>query len=142
VNICNLMPLSSREIQELESGDANIKSNWDNSRWYPGDTVALNCVYAFASTAQVENYVKGSFLYEEHAISLLRRRFLSINWNIECKKLGDAATRPITPWVMLLSKRISEIANHRGVTPRLIPKPGCAVTLKWKNTSGLRVYND
>ena len=62
-HLCQLLPLASREIQELESADSRIRVKWDASKWFPDQTLALRAIYAFSSVAQIDFYLKAALLY-------------------------------------------------------------------------------
>ncbi len=131
-NLCELLPLSSREVQEMESPDSDIKTTWDNSKWFPDSNCALAPVYTFSSIAQVEFYVKGGILYEEHAISLLRKRNLHLHWDVEFEELRQKQTDgSVSIWVAILTLVDPSPNSTRAVRPDILPKEGSSVPLRW-----------
>jgi len=131
-NLCELLPLRSREIQELESPDPDIKTAWDDSKWFPDSNCALAAVYTFSSIAQVEFYVKGGLLYEEHAISLLRKRNLHLCWNVEFEQLRQKQVDgSVSIWVAILTLVDPSPNSTRAVRPDILPKEGSSVPLRW-----------
>jgi hypothetical protein len=117
------------EIQELEYSDPDVKTNWDGSRWFPDNTHPLGYVYAFSSIAQVEFYVKGALLYEEHAVSHFRKRFLHIYWDVEFEELGpDQDNASTSSWVAILTPPPE---STRAIRSDILPKEGSAVSLRW-----------
>ncbi len=131
-NLCELLPLRSREIREMESPDSCIKTSWDGSKWFPDSNFALPPVYTFSSVAQVEFYVKGGLLYEEHAISLLRKRYLHLHWNVEFEELQQKQTDgSVSIWIAILTLVDPSQGRTRAVRPDIIPKEGSLVPLRW-----------
>jgi hypothetical protein len=133
-NLCNTLPLYSREIQELESADPRIKATFDSSKQFPDDTVALTCIYAFCSVAQAEYYLKAALLYEEHALSLLRGRDLNIEWKVKFEKLdGDGGAGEFSFWLATLTPAGTHIKTAKVLRQELLPRQRSPVTLKWRH---------
>ncbi|KAH8787687.1 hypothetical protein BGZ57DRAFT_879625 [Hyaloscypha finlandica] len=133
-NLCNILPLYSREIQELESANPRIKATFDSSKQFPDDTVALTCIYAFCSVAQAEYYLKAALLYEEHALSLLRGRDLNIEWKVKFEKLDwDGGAGEFTFWLATLTPAGTHIEITKALRQDLLPRQRSPVTLKWRH---------
>ncbi|PMD30675.1 hypothetical protein L207DRAFT_592434 [Hyaloscypha variabilis F] len=129
VELCELLPLQSLEVQELESANPSVSMDWNSSKYFPDNTHPLQTSFAFSSKAQVDSDVKGPLLYEEHAISHLRKRFLHQPWTIEFEILKGGQENSSAPVMVAFLSLPTETTRY--VTSDIIPKEGSAVTLKW-----------
>jgi hypothetical protein len=59
-NLCDLIPLHSRENQELESAALNIKVNFNSLKRFPDSTAALTSSYSFCSIPHAEFCLKAA----------------------------------------------------------------------------------
>ena len=81
-------------------------------------------------SAQVEFCIKGELLYEEHAISNLRKRYRHVYWNIEFDELrqeGDGC-RSTPAWVAILTPSQD---STQAVRLDILPRQGSPATLRW-----------
>ncbi|KAE8443415.1 hypothetical protein EG329_001896 [Mollisiaceae sp. DMI_Dod_QoI] len=132
VDLCTRFPRDCEEIYEMETlRNKSIDDLADSA-------VALRPKHAFMSSAEAEYYLKGTFLYEEHFISKLRKTHLDalvhedqfLFWKVGRKTLPGGHQ-----WLIVLNKNIMHF-HEEGKLPRT----GSQATIELKQMKRASTY--